>query len=116
MGYYTRFELTVSGETKVPERLINEAEKYGYKISPIVDHEEGISNLVGYYPFDGDVKWYDHDKDMKKYSLQFPDIIFTLHGEGEDAGDLWVKYYKNGKVQECKAKIIFDSFDESALK
>jgi hypothetical protein len=52
---------------------------------------------------------------MIKMSLQFPDLIFQLKGEGEEPEDIWIKYYKNGKVQVCYAKITFDEYDETKL-
>jgi hypothetical protein len=52
---------------------------------------------------------------MKEVSKQHPDIVFELHGEGEEAGDIWYKYYKNGKMQVCKGHITFDEYDESKL-
>src|SRR5881394_2305568 len=48
-------------------------------------------------------KWYDHEADMKALSAEFPKVLFTLRGEGEESGDVWVKYFKNGKMQSSKA-------------
>jgi hypothetical protein len=63
-----------------------------------------------------DAKWYDHHDHMLKISTDYPDLIFTLKGEGEEAGDLWKKYYKNGKYQEARAQIVYEEYDESKLK
>lgn len=62
------------------------------------------------------VKWYEHERDMLKLSKDFPNVIFILKGEGEDAGDIWYKYFKNGKVQRAPGKITFDEYDESKLE
>lgn len=35
-------------------------------------------------------------------SKKYPDSLFTLKGEGEDAGDNWTKYYRAGRCQEAK--------------
>lgn len=64
----------------------------------------------------GTIKWYEHEKDILAISRRFPKILFILEGEGEDSGDIWKKYFKNGKIQVCKAKITFDEFDESKLR
>ncbi len=61
-------------------------------------------------------KWYGHEKDMKAFSRHFPDLVFKLEGRGEEPGDLWVKYFKNGKMQRCHAKITFAPFDENKLE
>jgi len=99
MGYYTQHQLTVS------EGFVQE-------------HVEQISLISGYSQdlFEGEeVKWYSHEKDMRAHSLNWPELLFTLKGEGEESGDIWIEYYKNGKMQRCKARVVFDDFDESKL-
>lgn len=51
--------------------------------------------------FDGDkeAKWFDSDEDMQAISVQFPDVVFRLHGVGESASDVWVNWYRGGSVQ-----------------
>lgn len=44
------------------------------------------------------LKWYDHEKEMKQLSKEFPDVLFKLHGEGEDKYDIWDKYFMGGKM------------------
>lgn len=60
-------------------------------------------------------KWYDHVTDLRAMSKVFSNIVFTLHGEGEESGDIWNKYFMNGKMQEAKARIVVDDFDASKL-
>jgi len=62
------------------------------------------------------VKWYDHEKDMRSMSLVFKNVLFTLTGEGEEAGDIWKKYFLNGNIQTEKAKIVIGDFDADKLK
>lgn len=98
MGYYTDYDLS---------EIDN-------------DYYEEIEELSGYtIESDGkvsDVKWYKHLDEMKAFSLRHPDELFVTSGEGEEAGDLWKAYFKNGKMQYEKAKISYDGFDESKLK
>lgn len=60
-------------------------------------------------------KWYKHHDHMTAISKKYPDALFTLKCEGEDAGDNWTKYYRAGKCQEAKTTIVIDEFDESKL-
>ena len=53
---------------------------------------------------------------MIKFSLLFPDVLFTLWGNGEENEDMWVAYFKNGKSQVRKATISFVAFSEKDLE
>lgn len=54
------------------------------------------------------MKWYDHDEDMLALSKAFPNIVFVLTGEGEDRDDNWISYYKNGQIEVCHGRIVYD--------
>ena len=60
-------------------------------------------------------KWYAHEEEMRQLSSRFPDILFTLSGKGEENEDIWVKYFKAGRMQVAHATITFDAFDEHKL-
>lgn len=101
MGYYTRFALSIHQDGK----------NYVYDqdaIKQLIEH-------VDYHPFWEACKWYDHEEHMKWLSEQWPDTVFLLEGEGEEAGDMWKKYFKNGEMQVCKAIITYPPYDESQL-
>ena len=53
---------------------------------------------------------------MKEYSLNYPDLIFRIHGDGEEIEDFWDCYFKNGKMQSCPGTVIYDDYDETKLK
>lgn len=122
MGYMTRYDLEVEGATYKEEVTGEDAD--GNTVTVFVTKQinletlkREISNEVGYdYAFSDECKWYDHDDDMKKFSKKYPEILFILSGEGEESGDLWRKYYKNGKVQVAEAVISYEPFDEGKLK
>lgn len=61
-------------------------------------------------------KWYEHDTDMIEMSKDFPNVLFKLHGEGEEVGDIWDSYYLNGKSQDHKAKIMIDECNPKGWK
>lgn len=62
------------------------------------------------------IKWYEHEGDCRALSKAFPGYLFEIRGAGEEAGDLWVRYYRNGKVQVAKATITYEPFNEKLLK
>ena len=100
MGYYTQHNLTVRQSEC---DLISDDE-----------HKEMIANIAGYGEdlFDGGTcKWYEHKREMREYSKKFSKTFFTLRGIGEESGDFWVEYYLGGKMQLCKARIVYDDFD-----
>lgn len=113
MGYYTAYFLEVS-----------EADGSALEINAERDlivllreqNEEAEYCLAD----DGDCaeqgKWYDHEADLSAFSAVHSGVLFTLSGEGEESGDLWVKYFQDGKVQYEKANIRFAEFDPAKLK
>jgi len=61
-------------------------------------------------------KWYEHDQDMLRLYLEFPDALLELQGEGEEAGDLWRTYYLNGRLHSVKGKVVYPEFNPRALR
>ena len=105
MGYYTDFRL-IASDVEVLKK---------------VWQEEIEGTEFGDMDFDGTecsywAKWYDHNEDLINVSKKYPDVLFTLYGKGESSGDIWRKYYKNGKYQVAKAFISYEEFDEAKLK
>ena len=49
-------------------------------------------------------------------SQRLPDLLISIHGEGEFNEDIWNAYYMDGKYQHCYAKITFDDYDVDRLK
>ena len=131
MGYYTQYSIEANYEA--PE-LGNKAKpcpcgavletrycpECGMKATGFLEMntwEAIISSYVDYpYMFEESVKWYDHRKDMIRVSKDYPDILFTLSGEGEEPEDLWKEYYLNGQYQEAKAVITFEDFHPGKLR
>lgn len=104
MGYYTDYTLSAS-------RVKGEDEQ---RLKEVIEGELGFESWgMEWY---ANAKWYDWEKDMKRISEQFPDVLFTLDGRGEEWDDAWVAYFLNGKEQYCLARIEFDDFDESKLQ
>lgn len=125
MGYYTDYSLSISGWTvtngvfketpikDVPKERIDALKREIEKMQVF----EYVSMVLGlnYGVAWVNAKWYDHDEDMLALSCRFPDFFFTLNGSGEGQGDLWSTYYCNGKMQECRAEIVWPKFDYEEL-
>lgn len=117
MGYDTRFTLNLLNE----KTLAPLWDTYDSRQDEIM---EELREKVDYARFalchDGvpnePAKWYEHEMDFLEFSKKYPDVIFQLSGEGEEAGDLWIKYFKNGKMQKREAKITYESYDEKELE
>lgn len=118
MGYQTNYTLTLNlliGGKKafladdsplrlIIERLRKENAEAGYSLTP-------SGSASG-----NDSRWYEHEKDLRAYSSQHPGILFTLHGEGKDSGDIWNKYFLDGKCQVAKPEIRIPEFDPKQLR
>jgi hypothetical protein len=91
MGYYTAYTLHVDKNEEAVGAYIAESDDtdlhYIFSDSDIND-------------WFGNAKWYEHDDDMCKLSSKFPEVLFTLTGEGEETGDVWRKWYQNGTLVE----------------
>lgn len=116
MSYHTKFKLSTINDPD--SEHYNQAFDLVIKYTAKKSVETFVENYFGIsYLFDGsEYSWYEHESDMKKISREFPGVLFLLEGEGEEAGDLWKKYFRSGKMQTAKAVITFEPFDESKLK
>lgn len=129
MGYITTFELTWEKQ-KGYEDTPNCQHRFDSPFCPecgiprgvialddlIAEYIKGHEDGIGYaLEPDGETlescKWYDWLEDMIKMSRDFPNVLFKLHGEGEQNEDVWDAYFLNGKSQVHKAKMIIDECD-----
>lgn len=104
MGYYTQYELEIiDGDIELIEKFRSECEAAKYAINGNGESQECC-------------KWYEHETDLRKFSKKHPEVLFGLSGEGEESGDIWREYYRNGKMQSCKERIVIPEFNASLLK
>lgn len=107
MGYYTHFKLVTDPEYWLNDRTVEDMDYIneitgGYFSACIIGMESG--------------KWYDHEEHFIEISKQYPDVLFELRGSGEENGDIWVEYFKNGECKTTRAIIRFDDPPEWANK
>ena len=60
--------------------------------------------------------WTDEDDlSMRLLSRKYPDFFFELNGEGETGGDMWNRYFQNGKMQLSQAEITYPPYREEEM-
>lgn len=110
MGYPTNHKLTI-----VENRTDESQESLVQRLEDRLEDTYCFSEGVGKW---GEARtWYSIDEDMRKISKEFKDVLILIDGEGEGAGDIWKRYFLNGKTQYIGAVIKFEEeFDEGKLK
>jgi len=116
MGYETQYDLELrnpfTGKILDYETLIELVVKDLRDIC-----EEAKYSLDSRGKQTGDAcRWYRHEDDMRKFSKKYSSFLFVLDGEGENSGDVWRKYFLDGKCQEARAVVQFAAFDRDKLK
>lgn len=111
MGYETYFELDL---LEINKTKAHELEAKLCQDPTLAEHQQNLAEQFA-ADFEQRTKWYDSHENLIEYSKQYPDVIFILSGEGEEAEDLWKSYYKNGKGQQTRAVITYPDYDENLL-
>jgi len=92
MGYYTSYNLQVEPADTI--EFIRAAMK-----QDAYSDLDGLASCQYRQSFGCyEAKWYNWEEDMKKLSALFPDVTFTLTGDGEEAEDSWKTVFKGGEV------------------
>ena len=64
------------------------------------DSGYGMCQHAWEFTLEGDpAKWHESTEHMTRVSERWPEVLFNLHGDGEDSEDLWVAYFRNGQMQ-----------------
>ena len=129
MGYYTNYSMEVIDidnkgydAYKIAKYMLeknDESEKFytfQYGLRDFIDNIDLHINYDLCLDCDDEARWDDNEEEMLELSQEFPDVLFKLHGEGEESGDIWDKYFMNGKMQYCPAEIICPPFDRDKLE
>lgn len=127
MGYYTYFSLGIHDNkwnvndscvtvvAEVEQKVAKELAKLIYEIGsqPTEEDMEYLNDVKGVYDVLNDsMKWYRHEDDMCKLSAMFPELYFTLEGDGEEFDDYWRKLFHNGEhLGTVDGAICYPDFD-----
>ena len=113
MGYYTTFEMGHDIDSTTPESSINLLHD---DIAAGFEFGSYELNIAWLYERECDnMKWYDWKTDVEQLSLRYPNLTLWLRGDGEEAGDNWKAWFRNGHSVAVKPKLDFPKpkdFDE----
>ena len=118
MGYYTYFTLgvhkkkcnvncpDVTVDFEIEKKVAVELAKLIYEIGDQpneydIKELERVEERGIYAVLEDSLKWYNHEDDMCKLSAMFPDLYFTLEGDGEEFDDFWRKLFHDGQCIGC---------------
>ena len=76
--------------------LVNGPEEQYNKLLKDIEEITGIKDVSEYESLSA--KWYDADEDLKQLSKKYPDITFSVWGDGEDSEDVWQQFWHAGEV------------------
>ena len=104
MGYYTLFKLSV----ECGDSSLLESDSFKADFNRITSYDlDALDNDL--------LKWYDYDNNMLEISKLYPNTVFLLTGDGEEALDLWKAYYCNGESERVEVEIKFPEVDVSSI-
>lgn len=134
MGYYTEYKVKVlDAKTRedCTDKFRNEdedsanfnrqksknhfKEEYCNRMTELFERYSKIQGIIDYMFCGESCKWYNHEVDMLSVSKVFPEYIFEVHGEGEETGDVWIKWFHDGKMQGGPAEIVLPNFDPNGF-
>jgi len=96
MGYSTQYNLKILNSKSIKP------------IENLVTFSDGARDAIDIFGKRYNAtKWYDSRDDMIKLSIIYPKYLFQLKGIGEEKGDTWKEYYKNGHCDSRKMNVIF---------
>lgn len=111
MGYYTAYSLEIED---LSQHTFHELDAAVGEMNGDLEGIEWGGKPV-WQNSNSPITWYDHEEDMVKLSLKFPELLFTLSGVGDSAEDMWKKYFLGGLIQRAKAEITYAEFDKTKL-
>lgn len=110
MGYETNFNLAVINGDRPS---VEDVAKTLNEVMGDPDPDYWKSVLRGDQP----CQWYEYTENMVEVSRHYPGVVFSLNGCGEEPGDEWIEYYRDGKFQaERRPEWVPPPFDHLKLR
>ena len=100
MGYYTTYTVVTDPILKALDKELKEVSGYNFYQGDSQDP----------------IKWYDYKNHMLQISRHWPWIHFTVHGVGEENGDVWRHHFLSGKHIRYDQEWHIPPFNEEDLK
>ncbi len=107
MSYYTNYEVSVTGfkdfkEAYTALQEFKEIVVHGIYDETLCDNEFEFSI--------SEASWYDNEDDCLRFSKKYPNTTITVHGDGEENGDIWKARYRNGEFERIKLEVVLPPF------
>lgn len=115
MGYYTNFDVEITGFQNEEESEFFEFKEIHKKDASLHFIKYSGTSVILPYSISFNLhqyKWYDWEKDLVNVSKRWPHLMFDINGEGEEATDLWRARIRNGESEIVRAKIVFPEFEK----
>lgn len=106
MGYYTNFELRLYGEKDSIIAAFKRIEELTDNLITWSCGDDILAEILNGNAAYFEAKWHSRKKDIAKVATEFPDVSFTLKGQGEDREDWWIIEAQNGKTHISYCTII----------
>lgn len=108
MGYYTGYEISIEG--KSTEEMLELFESSNLIDKDIIHDLEDSGDELYIY-----CKWYDYEDEFIKLSKLIPNNLITIKGAGEESGDVWIHFIKNGLAYHQTMLMEYPEFNEDLL-
>lgn len=110
MGYQTEYIISIESEHNQSDLLallgaLTDLTDYNFELSR--DKTRLLSDSI---------KWYEWAEQITSISKDYPEWLILVEGKGEESGDVWKAYFKDGKKKVLQAQITFPEFNESMLE
>ena len=93
---YFNFELIEPDNHELAEQIQREITAEAFEMA--VDKLDPWNSV-----FDDGMKWYEWHSDCLAVSRRHPEALFLITGDGEESGDVWACFFRNGRSEEHRA-------------